>query len=107
MFTPGPSSTGIHPASEAVTLQIGSYTVTIPAGSFHKVGSGANAPYAYEGTINGVKTGAVITPLSGGRYDFAAAGSPVNLTGAANPVTVTLTIGNDSGTAQVKAVRVR
>ena len=107
VLTPGSGSSGITPASEAVTLQIASYTVTIPAGSFHKVGGGANAPYAYEGTINGVRTGAVIAPLSGNRYDFAAAGSPVNLTGAANPVTVKLTIGTNSGTATVRAIRLR
>jgi hypothetical protein len=104
-FTPGASSTGLNPATEAVTLQIASYMVTIPAGSFKQVGMGTRASYSYEGTINGVTTGVVITPLGGHRYGFAAAGSPVNLTGSTNPVTVMLTIGNNGGTTAVKAIR--
>lgn len=103
-FTPGASSTGLNPATEAVTLQIATYMVTIPAGSFKQVGMGTRAPYSYEGTINGVTTGVVITPLGGNRYGFAAAGSPVNLTGATNPVTVTITIGNNGGTTAVNAI---
>jgi len=105
VFTPGANGTPITPASQAVTLQIASYTVTFPAGSFKQVGKGTGATYAFEGTINGVTTGMVITPLGGNRYGLAAAGSPVNLTAATNPVAVTLTVGNNSGTAAVKASR--
>jgi hypothetical protein len=104
-FTAGASSTGLNPATGAVTLQIAGYMVTIPAGSFKQVGMGTRAPYSYEGTINGVTMWVVITPLGGNRYGLAAAGSPVNLTGATNPVTVTLTIGNNSGTTAVKAIQ--
>jgi hypothetical protein len=67
--------------------------------------TGTGATYAFEGTINGVTTGMVITPLGGNRYGLAAAGSPVNLTAATGPVAVTLTVGSNSGTAAVKASR--
>jgi hypothetical protein len=104
-LTPGTSSAAFNPTTEAVTLQIASYTVTIPAGSFKQIGKGAGATYTFEGTINGVTTGVVITPLGSNRYGLAAAGAPVNLTAATNPVAVTITIGTSSGTAAVKASR--
>ncbi|HEY4046915.1 MAG TPA: choice-of-anchor Q domain-containing protein [Acidobacteriaceae bacterium] len=104
-FTPGTSSTGINPTTEGVTLQIATYTVTIPAGSFKQLWSGPRAPYAYAGTINGVATRVVITPLEDNRYGLIAAASPVDLPGAANPVTVMLTIGDNSGNTPVNAIR--
>ena len=103
-FTLGSASDGIHPLTEAVTLQIANYTVTIPAGSFHKLWNGSQAPYGYEGTINGTKLVVGIIPLGGNKYQFDAAGSPVVWNGVKNPVTVSLTIGNDTGSTQVKAV---
>jgi len=103
-LTPG-ASAAFTPATQAVTLQIAGYVVTIPAGSLKQIGKGAGAIYTFAGTINGVTTGVVITPLGGNRYEFAAAGSPENLTAAANPVAVTIMIGNNSGTATVQAGR--
>ena len=37
------------------------------------------------------------------RYAFAAAAQNANLTGTTNPVTVTVTIGDDSGTVSINA----
>jgi hypothetical protein len=105
VLTPGATSAAFNPATEAVTLQIAGYTVTIPAGSFKQIGKGTGATYTFEGTVGGVTTGVVLTPLGGNRYGLAAAGAPVNLTAAANPVAVTITIGANSGTAAVKATR--
>jgi hypothetical protein len=105
-FTLDATSNPINPATDAVTLQVASYSVTIPGGSLKHLGSWANSPYAFEGSINGETTGVVITPLGGNRYGFAAAGYPVNLAGAANPVTVKLTIGNNSGTTTANAIRI-
>jgi hypothetical protein len=103
-FTLGSTSDGIKPLTEAVTLQIASYTVTIPAGSFRQASSSKQPMYAYEGTIAGTTLGLVIVPIGNNEYEFYAAGSPVNFTGVKNPVTVTLTIGNDTGTKSVNAV---
>jgi hypothetical protein len=50
-FTPGAGSNGINPATKPVTLQIGSFTITIPPGSFVNPGPGY---YSFLGVINGV-----------------------------------------------------
>ncbi len=104
-FTLGTGSDGIHPLTEAVTLQIANYTVTIPAGSFHQLWKDPKAPYAYDGTINGTNLLVLILPLGGNKYQFDAGGSPVAfLAGAKNPVTVSLTVGNDTGSTSVQAI---
>ncbi len=83
-----------------MTLQIGTFAVTIPPGSFTGTGFG---PFTFGGAIGGValkaRTGATGTK----RYAFGAAAQNANLTGTVNPVPVTLTIGDDSGTASVTA----
>ncbi len=100
-FTLGSASNGINPAVEPVTLQIGTFTTTIPPGSFTGTGFG---PFTFDGVIGGVpmmaRTGATGTK----RYAFGAAAQNASLTGTVNPVPVTLTIGDDSGTTSVTAV---
>jgi hypothetical protein len=102
-FTLGTTSDGIHPLTDAVTLNIASYTVMIPAGSFHQLWNSPQAPYAFDGTINGTKLGLVILAYGSNKYQLSAAGAPVNFTGVANPVPVSITIGNDAGNASVNA----
>jgi hypothetical protein len=103
-FTLGASSHGIAPLTDAVSLTLaggtGAVTVTIPAGSFTRTGNGG---FAFEGTIDGVALEAQIRPIRGNQFTFTAEGTGVNLTGIANPVAVTLTIGDDSGTTTVTA----
>jgi hypothetical protein len=102
-FSLGAGSNRIAPLIEAVSLALAggtsSVTLTIPAGSFTRTGNGG---FAFEGTINGVALEAQIRPR-GNQCTFKAEGTGANLTGIANPVTVTLTIGDDSGTTTVTA----
>ena len=90
----------INPPIQLVSLTIGTYSVTIPAGSFVRHREG----YAFEGVINGVPLEVLIkfgsTP---GSYQFLAEGKGANLKGTTNPVTVTLSIGDDMGTTQIHA----
>jgi len=102
-FTLGSGSNGIAPLTEAVTVQIGTFSTTIPAGSFkqHK------GRFVFEGTINGVRLEATFRSLIlGNDYEVKIEGRGANLTGTKNPVTVSLTIGDDSGskatTAKIK-----
>ena len=99
-FTLGAGSNGINPVTEAVALQVGNYSVTIPKGSFTQTHKGA---YVYEGTIGGVALEVRIAPLSANRYTFQAEGRGANLAGTTNPVTVGLTIGDDSGATTASA----
>jgi hypothetical protein len=103
-FSLGTGSNGIAPLTEAVSLALaggtGAVTLTIPAGSFTRTGNGG---FAFEGTINGVALEAQIRPIRGNQFTFKAEGTGANLTGIANPVAVTLTIGDDSGTTTVTA----
>ena len=91
----------INPPTQPLSLTIGTYSVTIPPGSFVR----HTASYAFEGVIKGVSLQVLIkfgsTP---GSYLFLAEGKGANLKGTTtNPVTVALSIGNDSGTAHINA----
>jgi beta-propeller repeat-containing protein len=94
----------IDPLTQPVTLQVGSYSVTIPPGSFKQLQNGSKAgSYVYSGTTNGVSLQIQIVPLGGSSYAFKVVAQPVDLTGLSNPVTVTITIGNNSGTEGANA----
>ena len=94
-FTLGTGATSIDPPSQAVTLKVGTYTVTIPAGSFQ---AGPKGIFTYEGVINGATLELRIAPKGANAYTIQAEGSGVDLTALTNPVAVTLTVGNNSGT---------
>jgi hypothetical protein len=102
-FTLGAGSNGIDPLTEEVELALtggtASFTTTIPAGSFTRDNQGR---FKFEGTINGVNLQAQITPLGGNDFKGKVEGEHADLTGIANPVTVTLTIGNDRGSITVR-----
>jgi hypothetical protein len=99
-FTLAASSTGINPLTQNVTLQIGTFSVTIPAGSFKQ---NPNRTFVFQGVINGVSLQVQVVLLGNNSFAFKAQGTGVNLTGLTNPVTVVLTIGNDSGSTTVTA----
>jgi hypothetical protein len=100
-FTLGTASNGINPAAEPVTLKTGTFTTTIPPGSFKDIGQGI---FVFRGVIGGVRLEALIAPTGSSRYALVAAAQDANLTGTTNPVPVTLTIGDDCGTASVQAL---
>src|SRR5260221_1529130 len=94
-----------NPVTENVTLQIGTFSVTIPSGSFQQNHSGR---FTFQGVINGLNLQVQITPLGNNIFTFKAEkfkseGIGVDLTGLSNPVDVVLTIGNDSGSTAVTA----
>jgi hypothetical protein len=95
-FTLGADSDGINPLTEVVTLKVGIFSTTIPAGSFTR---GRAGEYRFEGVIGGVKLVVVTHRLADGVFVFKAVAEGANLTGTVNPVTVELSIGNDGGRA--------
>ena len=94
------ASNGINPVTEAVTLQVGTFAVAIPPGSFKKNSQGS---FTFAGVIDGVSLQALIKPTGTLRYAFLARATGPNLTGTKNPVYATLTIGGDSGATSVNA----
>ncbi len=102
--TLGADSDGIDPLHEEVTLALtggtGSLTMTIPAGAFQQDKQGH---FTFEGTIHGVELQATLTPLESHQFECKAEGKQADLTGIANPVFVTLTIGDNGGNTLVTA----
>ena len=90
----------INPVTAPVTLQVGTFTTTIPPGSFKKQKDGS---FTFQGKIQGVGLGALIKRTGTLRYLFEAKGLGANLTGTVNTVYATLTIGGDSGATSVTA----
>ncbi len=115
------SGGSIDPSTEPVSLTVGTYSVTIPAGSFMKEDGG----YHFQGRINGVSLdvqikhrhcgskddnveianndGSKKCPCTTESYRFLAEARGANLKGTSNPVSVSITIGNNSGTTQINA----
>jgi DNA-binding beta-propeller fold protein YncE len=99
-FTLGANSNGINPVTENVTLQIGTFSVTIPSGSFQQ---NHNGRFRFQGGINGLNLQVQITPLGNNIFTFKSEGRGVDLTSLSNSVDVVLTIGNNSGSTAVTA----
>jgi hypothetical protein len=97
-FTLGSTSNGINPAFEAVTLKIGTFTVTIPPGSFTLTAPGT---YSFSGVISGLTINASITHTGGKSYTFDATAN-ANLSRTKSPTTVTLTIANGTATTTAR-----
>ena len=89
-FKIGPNSDGINPLTEVVSFTIGTFSTTIPIGSFKSNGN-------FQGRVDGVALNVTVVPLFGGLYSFTAEGEGANLTGTTYPVPVQLIVGNDQG----------
>jgi 6-phosphogluconolactonase (cycloisomerase 2 family) len=99
-FTLSAASNGIAPANETITINAGGFTTTIPAGSFKMNSTGS---FNFSGTIGGVRIEMSVTPSTTIKnkysFEFEAA---VDLSAAGSAVAVSLTIGDDTGFANVK-----
>ena len=100
-FTLGAGSSGINPVNEAVTLTLGTFSITIPKNSFTRTSEGV---FNYQGSVGGVALEFRIAPATTG-YTFKAEGSRATGLPTTNPVTVVLTVGDDTGTKTVKSER--
>jgi len=75
-------------------------SVTIPAGSFEKDPDGR---FEFKGVIHDVRLEVQIVSIGNKIFTLTADGKGVDLDCLANPVTVGLTVGIDSGSTAVKA----
>jgi hypothetical protein len=100
MTTLGKTSSGIDPLTEPLTLTIGTYTATFPPGTFLE--ARRREPYYFFGAIDGVNLQVVVAKAATKRFEFAATAWNADLSGTTNPVPVTLTIGNNTGTDKIE-----
>ncbi len=100
MFVLAPTSDGIDPLTEPVTLVLAQGSWTVLPGAFRRTHFGG---FVFDGIVGTTRLTVVIQPLHGGRLALVAVGSGADLTGVANPVVVGLAIGNDAGAAVVTA----
>lgn len=91
-------SNGIAPLSEEVTLHVGTFAATIPAGSFVQ---GKKNRFRFEGFVGAAQLEAIVRLLQGGTFEFRVEAKGADLTGTVSPVAVALSIGDDSGSASV------
>jgi YVTN family beta-propeller protein len=102
-FTPGAGSATINLGQSDFTLAVGSYALTLPAGSFQPVGSGG---YAFHGTVGTAVIDAVVQPSVGGAYSFRLVSNGADLRGSTLPMALTLTIGTNDGSLTLDHGRV-
>lgn len=108
-FGLGDASDGIDPLVEDVTIQLDSFSLTIPAGSFRRKGK---HNYKFNGVIDGVRINAELKAPRGEKGDddddgrksdrhrtwsFKFKGKGADLSGVENPVDTLVQIGDDSG----------
>uniref|UniRef100_UPI003989E77E hypothetical protein n=1 Tax=Methyloglobulus sp. TaxID=2518622 RepID=UPI003989E77E len=101
-ITLGGDSDGILPPKEAMTLRVGSYSVTLPAGTFKEKKHGRKQ-FRFHGKVNGVALHVILERENAKNYELMVLGRGAELSNIENPVPVTLTIGNDQGNTSVEA----
>jgi len=99
-FTVAAGGSALDPVTQIVTFTIGSYTQTIPAGSFSENG---HSHWKFQGDINDVKLNIQIDPHANSttQFDFKIDGKGLDLSGQRRPINAGLKIGNRTGSVLV------
>jgi|GEM_PF-1145633 len=86
------------PLTQPVTIQIGSFALNLPAGSFKAFQEGTNSSiYLFQGVINSTTLKVQITPLGQNQFQISAFDKQIDLTNLVNqPISVTVGIGSNS-----------
>ncbi|MFM0341839.1 YncE family protein [Paraburkholderia fungorum] len=104
-FTLAKGAKALAPMTENLTLTVGAFTVTVPAGSI-KQPSPKIGLYTYSGTLNGAKFGLILTGQATGPWGIVAVGAHA-FGSSTTAVPVTLTVGPNSGSTSIKPVVVQ
>lgn len=94
-FTLSAGDPAIDPVTKSVSLMVGTYSVVIPVNAFHQTKKGW---YVFQGTIAGVALQMRLSQTGSDTYQLQVNASGVDLSSLSDPITVTLTIGNNGGT---------
>ena len=98
VFTLRAGSPAIDPLTQAVRVQVGSYQLTIPAGSYQA--NRDRGPYRYSGVIGNTAVSSQIVQQGNGQYQFMLSASPADTSGLTSPAAVTVSIGGNTGSAR-------
>jgi uncharacterized repeat protein (TIGR03803 family) len=101
MFTQGAGAQAIQPLTQDLIFKLGTFSVTIRAGSFRAT----RKAFMFEGEISGLALNVRMNPAGPNSYSLQVEASGVDLSSLTNPVPVTLSIGNNTGTVQVESSR--
>ncbi len=96
----GAGSTGFNPLTDRVALQLASYAVTIPRGSFTEDKQGN---YNFRGEIEGVPLVVHIAPELAGKFALRFKVQVIDLTAAINPLRMVVMLGRNAGAKFVNA----
>ncbi|HEX5412657.1 MAG TPA: beta-propeller fold lactonase family protein [Terriglobia bacterium] len=92
----------VDPLTQAVEFQIGSFSLSLPAGSFKWYQNGKNSGmYVFQGTVASTNLKVQIAPLGQNQFAISAVGKQVDLSGLSSPITVTVGIGGNSASTSV------
>ena len=97
-MTLGPGNDGINLTTDDVEVTVGTASIIIPAGSFMAIGP----KFEFGGILGGTSVEMTIKEIGFEVFTFKVQATEVNLTDTSNPPDITLRIGNDSGTANVR-----
>lgn len=100
LLTLGAASDGIDPLGEEVSVRVGPFALALPAGSFAPDPHGR---IVFEGLSDGVTLEVRIAWREDGRVELDLEAEGADLAGIANPVAVSVGIGDDAGTTTVEA----
>jgi hypothetical protein len=97
-FTLGATRDSIFPLTEDVVLQVGVFSIVIPAGSFQADRQGR---FTFDGVIGGVTLEVLIMPVGRASFKLSARGEGANLAGSALPLDLGLTVCNNGSTVSL------
>ncbi len=96
-FTLGAESQGVDPLTQEVRLSVGTFAVTIPAGSFKPVSGQASAAFLFEGIIAGTWMDVTLSQIEGKSFELKVEGRGEPAMEIVRPEFVTLMIGSNVG----------
>lgn len=92
----------VNPLTQPFSLQVGDFSIMVPAGSFNTFQNGTNADtYLFQGVVNSATVKIQIVPLGQNEFEISAYGKQVDVSGWSDPVSVTVGIGDNSESASV------
>lgn len=92
----------VNPLTQPVSLQIGDFSINLPAGSFKTFQNGINAGiYLFQGVVNGATIKFQIAPLGQNQFVISASGKHIDVSGWPAPVTVTVGIGDNTNSTSI------